>query len=170
MLHRWNFSIILIITAFVVGAAAGYVYRDRYSWLLPNFANLERTEPDIAADIARTNIEDILRPDSGLEASSGESSIYSFTGTVLAVSASSLTVDQPTDATDTVDAIDFILTPETIYVTAVAGMDENGLPGLTETEIDGNTLQVGDIVSVYTLEDIRTSSELHVSKVQQLVD
>ena len=170
MLHRWNLSIILIITAFVFGGMCGYIYRDRFSWLLPNFAHLDRTQADIGGDIARTSIEDILRPDSGIAATTGQAEVYSFTGGILAVNSESITVNQPTDETETIDAIDFILTPETVYVSAQAIADENGLPGLAETTIDQSALTTGDLVTVYTREDIRSANERHVTKVQQFID
>lgn len=169
MLRRWNLTVLIIILAFVVGTGVGYIYRDRFSWLLPNTNNLERNQPDISQEIFRTEVSELLKPTSGSEATTGVSEVYSFTGRIYALSSSALTVEQPNDTTDTLDAIDFILTDTTRYETVQAVTDVNGLPGTVMSPITGSDLSVDDIVAVYTLEDIKTSTEHHATVVQKII-
>lgn len=168
MIRHWNFTIILIVTAFVLGVVAGYTYRDRFSWLNPDWAELDRTEPDISQEIFRTEVAEILKPKSGLEATTGINEVYAFTGRVMALTSTVITVEQPNETTPTLDAIDFILTDETQFKTLTVVTDENGLPGSIETDLDQSQLTIGDIVTVYTSEDIITSSEHHVVTVQKI--
>ena len=162
MIRRWNLTIILIITAFVLGVVAGYIYRDRFSWLLPNQAKLERTEPDIEAAIFESTIEEILRPDTANEAVLEPSEVFAFTGSVQSLSADRIVVENPDGA------IDFILTATTRFAALSPIIDENGLPGSAETDMTRSSIAVGDLVSVYTAEDIRTASERHVTLVHKL--
>lgn len=168
MIRHWNLTIIIVITAFVLGVVAGYTYRDRFSWLNPDWAELDRTEPDISQEIFRTEVAEILKPKTGLEATSGANEVYAFTGRVIALTSTLITVEQPNETTPTLDAIDFILTEETKFKTLTVVTDENGLPGSIETDLDQSQLTIGDIVTVYTIEDIITSSEHQVVTVQKL--
>lgn len=147
---------------------AGYTYRDRFSWLNPDWAELDRTEPDISQEIFRTEVAEILKPKTGLEATSGANEVYAFTGRVLALTSTLITVEQSNETTPTLDAIDFILTEETKFKTLTIVTDENGLPGSIETDLDQSQLTIGDIVTVYTIADIITSSEHQVVTVQKL--
>ncbi|HBY73893.1 MAG TPA: hypothetical protein DEG44_04335 [Candidatus Kerfeldbacteria bacterium] len=162
VIRRWNLTIILIITAFVLGVVAGYVYRDRFSWFLPNKAELERTEPDIEAEIFQAEIEDILRPDTGIDAASGVSEVFAFTGSVQSLTLDGIVVENPDGA------IDFILTDTTRFAALSSFIDQYGLPDTAETDITLADIAVGDLVSVYTIEDIRTAEERHVTLVQKL--
>lgn len=162
MIRRWNLTIILIVTAFVLGVVAGYTYRDRFSRLLPNPAELERTEPDIEQAIFETEIKDILRPDSGLEAVVTPSEVYAFTGYIRALSTTNITVEEPDGA------IDFILTDTTRYTVLETFINDYGLPDSKQTDIAFTDLALDDLVTVYTAEDIRTASERQVTLVQKL--
>ncbi len=157
-----------MITAFVLGVVSGYTYRDRFSWLNPDWAELDRTEPDISQEIFRTEVAEILKPKTGLEATSGANEVYAFTGRVIALTATLITVEQPTGTTDTLDAIDFILTDTTSYKALTILTDVNGLPGSVEADLAQSELVIGDIVTVYTVEDIITATERHVVTVQKL--
>lgn len=168
MIRRWNLTIILIVTAFVLGVVAGYVYRDRFSWLLLDTDELERTEPNISEKIFRTEIENILRPETANEAVTEPAEVYSFTGRIIAISSTAITVEQPSDATETLDAIDFILTNATRYAELQTFINEYGLPDSSETALNSTDLAVGDLVSVYTEEDIRTAPERRVIAVHKL--
>lgn len=162
VIRRWNLTIILIVTAFVLGVVSGYTYRDRFSWLLPNTAELERTEPDIEQAIFEAEIKDILRPDTGAEAADGSSEIYDFTGRVRAIATDGITVEEP-DGT-----IDFILTETTRYATVEFFTNADGAPDTKETPLTYSDITLDNLVVVYTVEDIRTASERHVILVQKL--
>lgn len=168
MIRRWNLTILIILLAFVVGIGIGYVYRDRYSKLLPNEAELEREQADLSQQLFRTEVSELLRPETGLEAFAGTSEVYNFTGRITTLAGSNLTLEEPSDATPTADEIDFLLTNETIYVTLDVVEDENGLPQTLETELNRSDLNLGDIVAITTAEDMKTATERHVTKVQKI--
>ncbi len=170
VIRRWNLTILIILLAFVVGIGIGYTYRDRFSSLLPNTTELDRTQPDISQELFRTEVSEMLKPETGLEATSGQAEVYNFTGRVAALSGNQLTLEVPSDATPTEDAIDFTLTEGTIYVSLDVLTDENGLPAAVEDEISRADLSIGDMVNVQTSEDIKTATERHVLKLQQLVN
>lgn len=146
----------------MLGVVAGYTYRDRFSRLLVDTAALERTEPDIAEDIFRAEIADILRPETGLEAVTQPSEVYAFTGRVQAITADSITVAEPDGA------IDFILTADTSYVALETFTNTDGLPDSQQTPLTYTDIKLDDFVSVYTVEDIKTAPERHVHTVQKL--
>lgn len=168
VIRHWNLTIIIVITAFVLGVVAGYTYRDRFSWLNPDWAELDRTEPDISQEIFRTEVAEILKPKTGLEATSGANEVYAFTGRIIALTSTLITVEQPNETTPTLDAIDFILTDTTSYQALTIVTDANGLPGSVGTDLAPSDLNIGDIVTVYSAEDIITATERHVVTVQKL--
>ncbi|MBI4407600.1 MAG: hypothetical protein HY565_03820, partial [Candidatus Kerfeldbacteria bacterium] len=167
MIRRWNLTIIIIITAFVLGVVSGYTYRDRFSRLSLQQAKLDRTEPDISQDIFRTEVAELLTPKTSVEATTGVDEVYAFTGRIIALTTTLMTVEQPNETTPTLDAIDFILTDTTSYKALTIITDVNGLPGSVEADLTQSELSIGDIVTVYTVEDIVTATERHVVTVQR---
>lgn len=168
VIRRWNLTILIIILAFVVGFGLGYLYRDRFSfWILRNTSN--RNEPNIAQDIFRTEVTDLLRPETAEEAANTVGA-YSFTGRVYAFTGTILTVEQPDDSTDTLDAIDFTVSDATRYESAKGIVDSNGIPDTETNLITSGEISAGDIVTVYTLENMRESEVYQATVVQKIID
>lgn len=171
MLRRWNFTLIVIVTVFVVGIGIGYTYRDRFVYN-SNFLpwKLASTQQDMSGAILQSEVAKVLTPKSTAEAVSAPKEVYSFYGYVRSISNDSIVVDQPDDTTPDSDAIQFTLTADTLYADIAAIVDANGLPDSVETPLVQTDIKVGDIVTVYTLEDMRTADVRHVTKVQRIKD
>jgi hypothetical protein len=148
----------VILLAFVLGIGLGYTYRDRFV-VIPPSINLN-SEPDINKEITQAEIVDRLRPDSSLEAASGDFEIHSYTGKITTITKDHITVDN----------IGFILTDATLYATLATGVDEYNSPSAIETDITPADLLVGDYITVYTQENIKTATDKHVTKVQKIID
>lgn len=167
MIRRWNLTILIIILAFVVGFGLGYVYRDRFSlWLMHNSNS---NQPNIAQDIFRTEVEDLLRPETADMATSNAGA-YSFTGRVYRLNNDSITVEQPDDATTTLDAIDFMVNDQTRYESAKGIIDPNGVPDTETAQITSHDIAVGDIVTIYTLDDMRETETYQATVVQKIIE
>ncbi|EKD76737.1 MAG: hypothetical protein ACD_43C00008G0001, partial [uncultured bacterium] len=149
----------------VFGFMAGYVYRDRFTNQYQK-ERLAEQQPDISGQILNASIEEILQPATSTEAITQPAEVYTFSGYVRAITADSITIDQPDDTTEGEDYIDFILTPDTIFVSVRNEIDDTALITKIETPITVDDISLGDIIMVYTAEDIKTASERHVNKVE----
>jgi hypothetical protein len=155
------------VAAAVFGFMAGYIYRDRFS----NWYQKERIveqQPDISGQIMNASIQDILQPKTAAEAVADSSAVYSFTGYVRALEQNAITVERSDDTTEGTDAIDFILTDSTVYSDIRTEIDATGVINRVDDAITQAHLGLGDIVTVYSLEDIRTAAERHITKVERI--
>lgn len=162
----WTFTIIGIIFACLLGFGLGYLVRDQFEPASPYDIG---DQPNISQDIIEQQITDalsIVEPD----ATSSFKELYVYSGYVRSKTSSTLLVEYPDANTEYPDQLTFQLSKDTVYLETIAQRDANGLPGRDETELSYDDIAVGDIVTVYTNEDILTNDERTVNRVQRLTE
>lgn len=166
-MQRWNLTILLIVCAAVFGFMAGYVYRDRFTnWYQKD--QIAEQQPDISGQILNASIQEILQPETSNDAVTQPAEVYSFTGYIRSISADTITVERPDDTTEGADAIDFILTESTSYTAIRTESDAIGVITKIDEPLSRYDLTIGDIVAVYSIEDIASASERHLTKVERI--
>lgn len=173
----WTFTIIIVIFMTVLGYVAGYSYRN---YLAQQHAvEVNTTSPDIADAILEQQVVESLSGniggDNSAEDSNGETiviaaptELYTFTGYVFAIDGTSVLVDHPSDATNIEDVLSFQLQGNTVYTTLTSTTDATGFSRTIENESTLDTIAVGDIVTVYTLENILESETRTAQKIQKI--
>lgn len=167
MIRRWNLTILLIIAAGVFGFIAGYVWRDQFTnWYAKD--RLAETEPDISGQIFKNNVAQLLKPETASEAVYQAAEQYSFTGRILSLSDDEIVIESPDDTAPTEDSLNFLLTDETVYSQLQSTIDEAGIIITNDSPLSRIDIAVNDIVTVYTQENIRTTTERHLTKVERI--
>lgn len=171
----WTFTIIIVIFMTVLGYVAGYSYRTYLAQ--QNAIDVYQTSPDVADAILEQQIVESLSGsiggDNSAEDSNGEAvviaaptELYTFTGYVFAIDGSSVLVDHPSDTTDFEDVLSFQLQGNTVFSVLTSTTDATGFSSTTENEGTIDAITVGDIVTVYTLENILESETRTAQKIQ----
>lgn len=161
----WTFTIIAVLTAGVLGFTFGYTYY-RANHTATELSTNNTNESTTA--ILDQEILDSLAPTTGQEAVTGPSELHVYTGYIRNLTPTSIAVEQADNATDLADGLDFELTDQTLYAHLSTSLDSNGLPNSTEVSLAQTDLSLGDIVTVYCNENIRTSDVRIATKVQRI--
>lgn len=167
MIRRWNLTILIIICAFVLGVGAGYAYRDQFGAGV--IVTNAPTDGELEAQLFESHVAELLKPTSGLDAATASSAIYTVTGRLVSKQHNQLEVEVPNSAMPDDDTLTFLITDQTTYAAlkpADVSADPTALP--TEENLNLSDLAVGDTISVYTLEDLLSTTEWHITKVQRL--
>ncbi|MBI2415301.1 MAG: hypothetical protein HYV33_01410 [Candidatus Kerfeldbacteria bacterium] len=164
---HWNFTIIAVLGGSVLSFVFGYTYHAN-RLASGSLTNTITAVPDVTGDILSDQVRQALVPDSGIEAVLAPSELHAYTGYVRAIKSTELIVEKPDATTTWPDQINFILTDTTRYSTLDAGL-ENNLPVTTEQAMTLDSITVGDIVTVYTNEDIYTAELRVATKVQKII-
>lgn len=167
MIRHWNLTILLIISAGVFGFISGYVWRDRFTnWYAKD--RMAQTQPDISGQIFEDNVTQLLKPETASEAAYQSAERYSFTGRILSLSKDEIVIEQPDDTTPSADGLKLLPTNETVYSQLQSTVDDTGIITTHDVLLSRTDMMVGDIVTVYTQENIRTATDRHLTKVERI--
>lgn len=169
----WTFTLIGLIFSGILGYAIGYTIRWESDTDQP-IVTTESDTPDIdpGKQLFDNQVLESLRPEADAEAAdvlnAQPAAIYSVTGSIETITDTRLLVKHP----DVDESIRFTLVPGTTFVQLApdeANRIGNYVPPLA-TDIPASTLEQGDIVTVYTAEDMQTADVHTVSTVQLLTE
>ena len=160
----WTLLAISLLAVAAISFMFGYTYRANTDLPLVVDAN----QSNVTGKILNQQIQDALQPKTGPEVVSAPSELHVYTGYVRAKSIAAITVEKPDATTDWPDSLTFDLEDTTAYARLNITTDSAGLPVNLEDALTLTDVTVGDIVTVYCNEDIRTADTLVATKVQIL--
>ncbi len=161
----WTFTIISILAAGVLGYVAGYGMKSQQTQ--PSVTVNE--QPDVEADIFNQLITEANTVTVGenTEVSSESAQIYTFFGYVRSLTENEIVLENPEVVINGSSKYTFTLEETTEYF-EVDSVLVNNQPDYKTTTLTAENIQVGDIVSIYTPEDIRTADVRFAASVERI--
>ena len=165
----WTFAAIAALIAGIMGYVLGYSnqWQNQPSAQTADYTDQSVGSASIEEGLYTEQIVAALSPEP-VEADSPP--IHSFTGYIETLADGSISVHHPESDTEWKDTLQFKLTT----TTTMAAIEPNPAEATgsyvphTERDITITDLAVGDIVTVYTAEDILTADTLVATKIQQI--
>lgn len=163
----WTFTIIGILTAAVLGYAGGRAQSQ--SGPIPNML---AEQPNVEADIFNQRITDantLATPTENTEAEAVNTPINTFTGNVRSISDTTIELENPNTPVNGVSEYTFTLEGTTQYFKIDNVLIDSQVNYQTTT-LSVDDIQVGDIVAVYTPEDIQTADSRFAASVELVAE
>lgn len=161
--QQQSLLLIAIIMVAIFGFMVGYILRDRGSGTI--VTNKESNKKEVAdtennSSSPETPSETVIEEDGmAVEA------VYSVTGEVKNIEQSSITVR--VERQESIADVTAQLTDETQYADLFVKKHQ-GIPTTNEQSLQREDIVVGNVVTVYTKEDINTAEQLTATKIQRL--